>query len=1204
MKGAHLSDFSTPSAASLPSGLIVLHGNRCEDLMETVAMWLQRHPLPPLTMDKVLVQSNGMGEWFKTELARLTGVCAATHVQLPARFMWGVYRQVLGAERVPRTSPMDKAPMTWRLFRLIPRLLQGADEAHFAPLRCFLDNPDDDPDHRRYQLAAQLADLFDQYQFYRADWLTAWGQGQAVLIDAQGQTQPLPAEQVWQALLWRALLDELGDVEQHASRAAVHPLFVAHMNRVTRRPFGLPPRIVVFGMSHFPMAFMEGMAALSRFCQVLIAMPNPCRFYWADTLDGRELQRLQRRSHVRHRHPLKDGRDAYALPPSELHIHGHPLLAAWGKSSRDSLLMLEQFDQTAQQQAQWQLGRIDLFDDAPNDAHTPLLRQLQNDIRDLVSLADQTGEPPTVPDGDGSIVFHIAHSPVRELEVLHNRLLDLLADGRVEPRDIVVMMPDVGSQDAAIRAVFGQYPRHDPRHIPFHITDQHLRQGNPMLHALEWMLHLPHDRGRLSEWAALFDVPEIAQAARLSPNDVPHLTDWMTNAGIRWGLNVQHRRHLALDACGEQNSVWFGLQRMLLGYTSGEVGMDQAPPPGLEDVTPLADIGGLEAHQVGALAHVLHHLNVWHSACVTPATPAEWSARALVLLTALFEPVDELGRKTLLALQMALQTWEHIAQEAGCDSGLPLSVFRQAWLKTLDEPFLHRRFRVGGVTFCTLMPMRAIPFQVVCLLGMNDGDYPRHSHRLDFDLLTFPGQQRAGDRSRRDDDRQLMLEALMSARAVLYLSWCGRSPRDNSEQPPSVLVSQLRDHIARVWGAAVLAQRTTEHPLHSFSAQGFDGPPQQRTWAREWCSAHHPPPSAPSLASAPPVSTDETLPPITLAQLHAYLKHPAKTWFRQQLGVVFNEASGAIPNDEPFGMDGLSAYTVFQDISVSLSAYPDDGQDATRIAQRLAHIQRSGQWPIGAQAQALHAQYQHTIGQMLAAWRTAVRRCPQPAPRHRLHATTSSGVVLDDWLDQLRQPLHPEGTPHAPIWLHLTASKLGDKASDKAKREKTTKVRLDKLIEPWLRHVLAQAHGLALGMQIIGQDGCIEVTASPIDHERQAQAQSWVDMLLRTYHQGQGQALPLPLKTALAWINALPDDDKARDKATTAYDGGSYNHAMSGERQDPYWQRLWPDAEALLDHSPFTALAEEVYGPLLQWANSPNVVFIPHPSMAVDSSKK
>ena len=186
---------------------------------------------------------------------------------------------------------------------------------------------------------------------------------------------------------------------------------------------------------------------------------------------------------------------------------------------------------------------------------------------------------------------------------------------------------------------------------------------------------------------------------------------------------------------------------------------------------------------------------------LTPATPAQWAERARALIEDFVAPTDDRERMTVAALLDALRGWLDACDSAGFDEPVSLAVAREAWLAGIDEPGLNKRFRAGGVTFCTLLPMRSIPFEVVCLLGMNDGDYPRSSRRSDFDLTALPEQHRPGDRSRRDDDRQLMLEALLSARRVLYVSWTGRSARENVEQPPSVLVSQLRDYLAAGWGA-------------------------------------------------------------------------------------------------------------------------------------------------------------------------------------------------------------------------------------------------------------------------------------------------------------------------------------------------------------------------------------------------------------------
>lgn len=338
--------------------------------------------------------------------------------------------------------------------------------------------------------------------------------------------------------------------------------------------------------------------------------------------------------------------------------------------------------------------------------------------------------------------------------------------------------------------------------------------------------------------------------------------------------------------------------------------------------------------------------------------------------------------------------------------------------------------------------------------------------------------------------------------------------------------------------------------------------------------------------------------PVTLQQLRYCLNNPAKTWFRQKLGVVFEEASGAIPDDEPFDLDGLSTYGLLQEIALSLSAHLPDGQDAQRIAQRLTHVARSGRLPLGSQAQRLRQQTQHELEQMLHAWRIALADYPQPAPRQHLHHTAPLGVVLEDWLD----PLHQSGTENAaPVWLMLTASKWGAKASKDHKKEgdattagedsktqktKKTTVRIDKMLAPWLMQLAALAHGIPLSMRLIGPDGVVHISPMPMD---QTQAQVQLDALLDAYQQGQAQALPLPFKTALAWVkHAQESPDKAREEALKAYAG---DYLRDGEVAIPYWQRLWPDAEDLIDHTAFGDTATRLYGPLHTWATSAAVRF-------------
>jgi exodeoxyribonuclease V gamma subunit len=1150
----------------LQPGFLAFHSNRAEDLAEIVINWIRRHPLNPMEEEIILVQSNGMAEWVKMELARIGGVCAATRVELPSRFLWRTYRQVLGRDAVPPDSPLDKVPMIWRLMQLLPTLMTEPD---FAPVAGFLQA--DEPD-RMLQLAAKLADLFDQYQNYRADWLDAWAQGQDHLILANGAVTELPPEQRWQPQLWRAVLQTLDAQQQQSIRPQLHQRVLARLASDEPLASKVAQRVIVFGMSQIPWTTLQALAALAPHSQVMLAIPNPCRFYWGDIMDGREL--LQS---VRRRQPLRQGRELSNLPLEDMHAHSHPLLAAWGRQGRDFIRQLDVFDDAEQSRLKFELARIDLFDETEDDEHTPLLKQVQNRIRDLVPLADHEATP--LATNDNSIVFHSAHSKVRELEILHDQLLQLLAqpanESALNPRDVIVMVPDIEQMAPAIRAVFGQYKRGDARFIPFDIADMSAKTSSPLIGALDWLLRLPQQRCCMSELVDLLEVSAVAARFGIDQGSLPKLTQWMVGAGIRWGLNVAHRADLGLVACGDQNSVWFGLRRMLLGYASGMVAVDE-PLAYFNDIEPYAEVGGLEAELAGSLAHLLQALMNWWTQASTPATPAIWAERGRTLLAEMVKAESETDKQALSALEDGLVAWQLACEEASFEQEVPLIVARSAWMEAMEVPKLNQRFQAGGVTFCTLMPMRAIPFEVVCLLGMNDGEYPRRSMRSDFDLMGLPGTSRPGDRSRRDDDRQLMLEALLSARRLFYVSWCGRSVRDNSEKPPSVLVSQLRDYLNAGWGQDVVPERTTHHPLQPFSRRYFETGSPLVTYAREWRAAHgsmevatEDGPSGEKATEIEPLATFSADPnlPVTLSQLTGFLRNPVKAFFRQRLLVVFEEDSQDKADEECFAIDGLQEYGLIQELLANATAQTSQVQSQACVTSALTRLRKAGELPhqgLGdLKQQALH----EVLTTMLQAWRTEQARFPEAAERQSVRLQVGD-LVLEDWIDHLRQGdvVADPGASHqihtVTAWLELQPSKLLEKGTKPI-------ARADKLLAPWVRSLAMAAGGLTAQGVLVGRDGVLDISPMPQD-----EAQTTLSMLLSLWLQGMNTPLPLPLKTALAQLE--------EKNASAHYEGG---YMQSGEVDESCLARMFPDFETLTEDGHFEALAQQVYAPLLQWAD-------------------
>ena len=1153
----------------LRPGLLVLQGNRLEDLAAAVLGWLQAHPLDVLEEEQFLVQSNGMAEWLKMEIAAAYGVCAAARVELPARFIWRAYRAVLGRAAVPPVSVLDKGPLTWRLMGLLPQVVAAPG---FEPLAGFLDGGDA---ARRLQLAQRLADLFDQYQVYRSDWLADWAQGQDRLCTAapgrEGGAPAVPDDQRWQPALWRAVLAGLDAVQGQATRPRLHRRFLDGLRQGGDWPL-LPRRVVLFGTTHIPHQTLEAIAALSSHCQVLMAVPNPCRFHWADIIDGRELLRAAQR-----RHPWRAGRDLAAVPLQDMHAHGHPLLAAWGRQGRDFVRQLDAFDDVQQARARFEVPRVDLFDDGAGET---LLAQVQARIRDLVPLAEHGRV--AVPVGDRSVVFHIAHSAQREVEILHDQLLHLLAHppgpGPLNPRDIVVMVPDIDGFAPAIRSVFGQHARGHARHIPWGIADQRDRGHHPLLLALEWLLRAPQQRYACSELRDLLDVPAVARRFGVAAEDLPTLRAWTAGAGVRWGLHAAQRATLGLQACGDTNSWHFGLRRMLLGYATG------ALDDGHAGIEPYAEVAGLTAGLAGALAELLGQLEAWWADCTQPRPAQAWGPRLRSLLQAFFAAADDADRALLTALDDALTGWLLACEHAGFDEAVALAVVREAWLQAVDEPGVSRRFKAGGVTFCTLLPMRAIPFEVVCLLGMNDGDYPRRGLRNDFDLMALGGQARPGDRSRRDDDRQLMLDALLSARRVLYLSWAGRSQRDNQPQPPSVLVSQLRDYLVAGWGDEVVAARTTAHPLQPFSrayfepprdAPGRGRPPGLFTYASEWRAAHDagpgdapvppPPPAAAAAAGAPALQ-------LTVSQLARFLRNPVQAFFRHRLQVRFDEADESTDDDEAFVTAGLDRWQLLDEVlhgvrqAFAGAAGPQLPDTVPAVERQVRRLQRAGRLPLGGPGAAVAAELVQTLVPMLAHWQALQAAHPQALDKQplRLVHPEQADLVFDDWLVDLRSSGEAAAVP---VWIDLQPSRLAD--------DRRVHPRADKLLAAWVRCLASAACGTPGDGLLIGADAVLRVR--PPDAE---QARATLCALLVDCRAGLAGDSPLPtaVRTGLALLDGV-------ERARATYEGSDFG-GPPGEGREACLARLFPDFASLLAAPDFEPASRRLYAAYGAWLAS------------------
>lgn len=1093
--------------------LRVYHSNRLDVLEALMEFIVERERLDdPFEPEMILVQSTGMAQWLQMTLSQKFGIAANIDFPLPASFIWDMFVRVL--PEIPKESAFNKQSMSWKLMTLLPQLLERED---FTLLRHYLT---DDSDKRKlFQLSSKAADLFDQYLVYRPDWLAQWETGH--LVEGLGEAQ------AWQAPLWKALVEythQLGQPRWH--RANLYQRFIETLESATTCPPGLPSRVFICGISALPPVYLQALQALGKHIEIHLLFTNPCRYYWGDIKDPAYLAKLltrQRRHSFEDRElPLfRDSENAGQLFNSDGEQDvGNPLLASWGKLGRDYIYLLSDLESSQE---------LDAFVDVTPDN---LLHNIQSDILELENRAvagvnieefSRSDNKRPLDPLDSSITFHVCHSPQREVEVLHDRLLAMLEeDPTLTPRDIIVMVADIDSYSPFIQAVFGSAPA--DRYLPYAISDRRARQSHPVLEAFISLLSLPDSRFVSEDVLALLDVPVLAARFDITEEGLRYLRQWVNESGIRWGIDDDNVRELELPTTG-QHTWRFGLTRMLLGYamesTQGE----------WQSVLPYDESSGLIAELVGHLASLLMQLNIWRRGLAQERPLEEWLPVCRDMLNAFFLPDAE----TEAAMTLIEQQWQAIIAEGlGAQYGdaVPLSLLRDELAQRLDQERISQRFLAGPVNICTLMPMRSIPFKVVCLLGMNDGVYPRQLAPLGFDLMSQ--KPKRGDRSRRDDDRYLFLEALISAQQKLYISYIGRSIQDNSERFPSVLVQELIDYIGQSHylpgdealncdesEARVKAHLTCLHTRMPFDPQNYQ-PGERQSYAREWLPAASQAGKAHSEFVQPlPFTLPETVP---LETLQRFWAHPVRAFFQMRLQVNFRTEDSEIPDTEPFILEGLSRYQINQQLLNALV----EQDDAERLFRRF---RAAGDLPYGAFGEI----FWETQCQEMQQLADRVIACRQPGQSMEIDLACN-GVQITGWLPQVQ----PDGLLRwRPSLLSVAQG-----------------------MQLWLEHlVYCASGGNGESRLFLRKDG--EWRFPPLAAE---QALHYLSQLIEGYREGMSAPLLVLPESGGAWLktcydaqnDAMLDDDstlqKARTKFLQAYEG---NMMVRGEGDDIWYQRLW-----------------------------------------------
>ncbi|HUQ64117.1 MAG TPA: exodeoxyribonuclease V subunit gamma [Acidimicrobiales bacterium] len=889
--------------------LHIHRAERADGLVEALGDLVRQPLADPFATEVVAVPTRGIERWLSQRLsghlgARAghgDGVCANVDFPFPVHMVGDAVATAAGIDG--EVDPWLPERAVWPLLQVVDECLSepwlAALAAHLRPAGTNQSAP------RRFESIRHIAELYDRYAVHRPQMLCDWAAGH----DADGSGGQLSEVAAWQAQLWRRLRERVA-VPSPAERLTG----ACEALRAGTVAVDLPERVSLFGLTRLPASHLQVLGALAVHRDVHLFVLHPSPALWTKVAGA-----------IDERTPIVRRADDPTAPLAE-----NPLLASWGQDSREMQVVLAAAADGAE-----------IHNLPVPGAPVTLLQRVQADVR-----ADQAppGAPlPGAPDrrprldrDDRSLQVHSCHGLARQVEVLRDAILHLLADDpTLEARDIIVMCPDIETFAPLIHATFGagtgsgadegpgdtaNEPAPGPD-LRVRLADRSLRQTNPVLSVVAELLDLASARVTATQVLDFANREPVRRRFELDDDDLARLEDWVAATGVRWGLDAEHRAPFALSWL-DANTWRAGLDRILLGVALAE---DDQPLVG--GVLPLDDVGSGDIALAGRLAELVDRLQAALDDLGRPMSVQKWVAAIAGAADALTATPD---RDAWQRLQLERLLGDVVAEATTSDtcSDQPLSLveIRALLADRLRGRPTRANFRTGHLTICTLVPMRSIPHRVVCLLGLDDGVFPRKSARDGDDIIL--DDPHVGDRDGRAEDRQLLLDALLAATDQLVITYCGRDERTNAERPPAVPVGELLEVVDRTvrtgetrsGGEPIATRRRVlvNHPLQPFDRRNFtSGALSGDTpWSFDEVSLDGARALSHSRVAVTPF-LDQPLPSaasslVEVDDLVRFVQHPVKAFLRQRLGMGVSDRYEELDSAVPIELDYLEQWDVGQ----------------------------------------------------------------------------------------------------------------------------------------------------------------------------------------------------------------------------------------------------------------------------------------------------
>jgi exodeoxyribonuclease V gamma subunit len=779
--------------------VIRLHySNRLEQLIaplaEAVARQQDNCPLDPVV---IVVPSRVIEQFVRLRLSEALGVAANLRFPFLRRFL---------AETVESSAPeikvLDLDEIHLALFEAIRRRLHDGTLPTAVAGYVDADRASDGArELRAFHLARRVAWLFREYSITRRAMVAGWHSGRlATAAEAER----------WQRDLWLTILDERGRLRAEWSADREHqPMllpdaFDAVANDALRKALGAP--LHVFGLAYAGPAYARMFARIGGLTDLNIYALNPCLEFWEDVDNPAGIERqswIHRRDRVGA--ALESSEDPFALDV----IGDTPALRLWGRPGREYIRLLNE------------LTECDFdphFAYPAADSHSLLSRVQEDILRREPERAPRTAGD-SMPD-DGSIRLLACPGVRRECEIVANEIWSVIRSDdrgarRLRFHEIAVMVPD-SLYDAYlphIETVFDRLHR-----IPADLLNRGFASESRVSEAVALLLRLP--LGRFSRDEMLHLLTHPALAGEHAEIDAAVAREWCEELGIFFGAGADAAHGYLPRGAFHWDQA---LKRLALGvfmdggrearFFEAPDNLDYLPYATAQDETPVVASFVRTARSLLADAMEIRARTL---------TLPEWSRLLSGLILTYIRtstPADERIRDQCVAAVEGIATAEINSQPVSYEVAFETASSGIAGARSRQGQFSERGVAVGP-----LSALRAIPFRVAFLMGLNESDFPERTRREPIDLRLVG--RKAGDVTPAERDRYLFLETLGAARDRIYLSYLARDAQTGDRLEPSSVIRELQFILRGYLDEPTLSRLCVEHPVSRYDLRYFPELPQ------------------------------------------------------------------------------------------------------------------------------------------------------------------------------------------------------------------------------------------------------------------------------------------------------------------------------------------------------------------------------------------